>query len=1047
MSKPNVGILIPNILACHRSLSLTESVDLIRWSEDGAYVACAVGTSLGIYAEPDWSLVCTIQKHFLPILAVAWSHDGRHIATTSKDCTVRVWDAGTGDARSVQAAHDTAVICLCWSPDCTEIASGSFDGAIRVWSRRSAKIRLRLAGHSDKVAAIAWSRDGTEIVSTGDDGLVRVWRAETGKLAQSLQVSTSGPATLALSPATRFIAIPSSDLTIKIVDATTGRLLKSLAGHIGPVTQLSFSKDGSLLFAFGGGSDLIVWDTRTWQSRAVFRMPPKAGGQFTILQDGKQIAMLDDKQRSVLYCTLTPLAEREPVRAGTSVQYKTAKVALVGDTGVGKTGLGTRLAEGKSRPSDSTHGQQFWVIPELGGTTPGGVHCEAVLWDFAGQQDYRLVHSLFLDDVDVALVLFDPTDTQDPLKGVEFWAGQLDPSNNSRRKMILVGARLDRGAPTVPRAELESYAVAHGFSGGYVGISAKTGEGIPELMEKIKSQLDWDTFAAVVATPTYRDVRKFITDKKKLAVSAGITTTVSSIFRHLCPDGEPPELLLEVRAAIGHLAAHGYVYPLETSEKDDLVLLKPDILINLAASMILEARRNQRGLGFLEERALLRGGYTFAELAKVDRTDAARLLQAATVMFIRHNVCFRERIGQETLLVFPDLINLRRPVLVTFEDIEEDATYRVAGETENLYAALVVLLGYTNTFTRTNQWQNQAEYELKPKELCGFQQVVSHEGRIDYVIYYGKQTSDRARRLFRGLFESFLHGRNIKIQKFDVVSCPDCSLRQDRGALIKQYSRGATVIHCANCGYCIRLPGYTEIDGEEWEERRVTTMERGVALLRTSFEAAMVRVKTLFKDQENGSKRISIFISYAWGDADQERWVLRLATDLRNAEFDVVFDQWHNVGIGASISKFVERSAASDFVLVVGTPRYLEKYRKNEDASYAGNVLSSEVALLNQRLTGNEAQKRTVLPVLLRGEPGTALPPLAQGRVYADFRQEQEYFVRLFELILTASGIGFDSPGILEGRESLKAAAENLKQIGSAAGAGGLTAQVDRDLQ
>jgi GTPase SAR1 family protein len=93
-----------------------------------------------------------------------------------------------------------------------------------------------------------------------------------------------------------------------------------------------------------------------------------------------------------------------------SVLYTTAKVVLVGDSGVGKTGLGWRLAHGEFKELASTHGQQFWMLDSLGTTRADGTESEAVLWDLAGQPDYRLLHALFLDDAELALVLFDPTD-------------------------------------------------------------------------------------------------------------------------------------------------------------------------------------------------------------------------------------------------------------------------------------------------------------------------------------------------------------------------------------------------------------------------------------------------------------------------------------------------------------------------------------------------------------------------------------------------------------------------------------------------------------
>ncbi|HMQ33980.1 MAG TPA: hypothetical protein PKD53_24825, partial [Chloroflexaceae bacterium] len=108
-----------------------------------------------------------------------------------------------------------------------------------------------------------------------------------------------------------------------------------------------------------------------------------------------------------------------------STHYTTAKVVLVGDSGVGKTGLGWRMAKGEFKEHASTHGQQFWVVGELGKTRADGTQCEAVLWDLAGQHVYRPIHSIFLDDVDTALVLFDPSNRPDPLKGAQFWLEQL----------------------------------------------------------------------------------------------------------------------------------------------------------------------------------------------------------------------------------------------------------------------------------------------------------------------------------------------------------------------------------------------------------------------------------------------------------------------------------------------------------------------------------------------------------------------------------------------------------------------------------------------
>ncbi|MCP4593971.1 MAG: hypothetical protein GY842_24835 [bacterium] len=88
-------------------------------------------------------------------------------------------------------------------------------------------------------------------------------------------------------------------------------------------------------------------------------------------------------------------------------------------------------------------------------TRKDGTVCEAVLWDLAGQPDYRFVHSLFVDDADLALVLFNLTERQDPLHGVDFWLRALSQRPGGACSVILVGARLDRGSPTLTAAEVD----------------------------------------------------------------------------------------------------------------------------------------------------------------------------------------------------------------------------------------------------------------------------------------------------------------------------------------------------------------------------------------------------------------------------------------------------------------------------------------------------------------------------------------------------------------------------------------------------------------
>ena len=255
----------------------------------------------------------------------------------------------------------------------------------------------------------------------------------------------------------------------------------------------------------------------------------------------------------------------------------------------------------------------------------------------------------------------------------------------------------------------------------------------------------------------------------------------------------------EMMTAVGHLANYGYVRVLRTSKGEERILLVPELLNNLAASFVLEARRNPKGLGSLEEKRLLAGEYQFRELEKLSEEEQDVLLDSAALLFLKHNVCFRETdLGGKSYLVFPELINLKKPILE--EEVTEDGVaYTVSGAIENVYASLVVLLGYTQTFTRTNQWRNQARYEVGDGLICGFRQDDEREGELSLVLYFGADVGQSVRTLFQGLFESFLARRNLSVFRYEPVLCSN-GHALNRAVVREQLRKNITFSFCSQCG-------------------------------------------------------------------------------------------------------------------------------------------------------------------------------------------------------------------------------------------------------
>src|ERR1700694_2337299 len=137
-------------------------------SQSPTPIVRSVGTVLYIY-----------RGHSSPVFAMAWSPDGKRIASGGQDNTVQVWDAMNGSHVYIYRAQHNSVNSLAWSPDGKRIASASFT-EVHVWDAATGSLMFTYRGHSDNVLTVAWSPDGHNIVSGGVDATVQVWNATTG---------------------------------------------------------------------------------------------------------------------------------------------------------------------------------------------------------------------------------------------------------------------------------------------------------------------------------------------------------------------------------------------------------------------------------------------------------------------------------------------------------------------------------------------------------------------------------------------------------------------------------------------------------------------------------------------------------------------------------------------------------------------------------------------------------------------------------------------------------------------------------------------------
>src|SRR5215467_9548839 len=106
---------------------------------------------------PGFTLRYMLRGHSSWITRIAWSPDGKIIASPSADKTIRLWDAQTGQLMRTQVGHSAMVGSVAWSPDGKILVSGSYDETIHLWDAQTGRSLRTLKGHSGAVIRLAWS--------------------------------------------------------------------------------------------------------------------------------------------------------------------------------------------------------------------------------------------------------------------------------------------------------------------------------------------------------------------------------------------------------------------------------------------------------------------------------------------------------------------------------------------------------------------------------------------------------------------------------------------------------------------------------------------------------------------------------------------------------------------------------------------------------------------------------------------------------------------------------------------------------------------------
>jgi eukaryotic-like serine/threonine-protein kinase len=272
----------------------TDGVWSVAYSPDGRLIA----TGSSDHTAKIWNAATGLELHTLKghhdwVGGIAFFPDGRRIVTGSSDQTARIWDVATGNELKILVGHTHWITSVAVSPDGQRIVTGSHDNTARIWDAASGKHLLTLKGHRIRVgpaiSSVAFSPNGERIVTGSNDRTAQVWDAATGAELLRLEGHTNRIRSVAFSPDGKRIATGSADQTVRVWDPVSGKELFCLQGQSGLVTSLAFSPDNQRIVTGSADSMVRIWDARS--GKELFRFKGHSDGISSVAfsPDGRMI--------------------------------------------------------------------------------------------------------------------------------------------------------------------------------------------------------------------------------------------------------------------------------------------------------------------------------------------------------------------------------------------------------------------------------------------------------------------------------------------------------------------------------------------------------------------------------------------------------------------------------------------------------------------------------------------------------------------------------------------------------------------------------------